>query len=272
MEPVTIKRGKKTSNIIASIPHGSSHITREMKSKMKDEIVLTNNDWFLNELYDFLASLDITTLSANYSRYVIDVNRNIEKELHGRDYTESLIYMKTTFNKDIYSKPLLLEEIKSRINDIYLPYHSLLNDEINRILKRMNKVYLFDLHSFYAQSTADVVIGTKEGNTCSQNFLETVYDAFVSEGFNVKVDEKGLRGGYIVSQYSTIDGVEAIQIELRYTKYIENRFFGEEELINKNNILFNNTKDRLKRAFEKINKKLNEDSVFTITGGRMNKL
>lgn len=257
MKPVTIRRGKRINNIIASIPHGSSLITNEMKSKIKDKIELTNNDWFLNELYSFLANLDITTLSANYSRYVIDVNRNIMKELHGKDYTESLIYTKTTFNKDIYSQPLLKEDIENRINGIYLLYHSSLRDEINRILKRTNKVYLFDLHSFYAQSTADVVLGTKEGDNCSQNLLEIVYNAFVSEGFNVKIDEKGLRGGYIVSQYSTMDGVEAMQIELRYTEYIEKRFFGEEEVTNKDDTLFNHTKERLNRVFKRIKNELN---------------
>lgn len=50
MKPVTIRRGKRINNIIASIPHGSSLITNEMKSKIKDKIVLTNNDWFLSEL------------------------------------------------------------------------------------------------------------------------------------------------------------------------------------------------------------------------------
>lgn len=262
MELVTVKRSKKTNNIIASIPHGSSYLTREMKKKMKDKIILANNDWFLNELYSFLTGLDITTLSANYSRYVIDVNRSMKKELHGRDYTGSLIYMKTTFNKDIYNKPLLREEIESRITDIYLPYHSSLINEINSILKKMKKVYLFDLHSFYAQSTADVVLGTKEGNTCSQSFLDTVYKAFISENFKVKVDEKGLRGGHIVSQYSTIDDVEAIQIELRYTKYIENRFFGEEEVRYKNEVLFDDTKERLKRVFIKIKNKLHSGNVY----------
>lgn len=262
MNSVTIKRSNKTNNIIASIPHGSSRITKEMKKKMKEKIILTNNDWFLNELYSFLIKLDITSLSTNYSRYVIDVNRNIEKKFNCGDYKESLIYTRTTFNKDIYNKPLSMEEIENRINDIYLPYHSLLISEINRVLQEMNKVYLFDLHSFYAQSTADVVLGTKERSACSHNFLDIVYKAFVSEKFKVKVDEKGLRGGHIVSKYSTLDNVEALQIELRYTTYIENRFFGEEELKSKNDVLFNNTKERLERVFKKIRNELGKQSVY----------
>lgn len=258
MKSVTIKRSNNINNIIASIPHGSSRVTEEMKKMMKDKAILTNNDWFLNELYSFLIELDITSLSADYSRYVIDVNRSLEKKLHMGSYSKSLVYMKTTFNKNIYEMPLSMEEIENRINDIYLPYHHLLRNEINRILKKMNKVYLFDLHSFYAQSTADVVLGTREGNTCSQRFLDVVYRAFTSEDFKVKIDEEGLRGGYIVSQYSTIDGVEAIQVELRYTTYIENRFYGEEELIEKNDVLFNSTRERLKRVFAKIKNELSE--------------
>lgn len=78
----------------------------------------------------------------------------------------------------------------------------------------------------------------------------------------MKVDEKGLRGGYIVSQYSTIDDVEAMQIELRYTEYIEKRFFGEEEVINKDDTLFNHTRERLKRVFEKIENELNKEDTY----------
>ncbi len=90
------------SAIIASIPHGSSQITPEILASKKPEIVLSNNDWFLNELYNFLERLNITTVSANYSRYVIDVNRDISLRNHAEDYTKSLVYQKSTFGRDLY--------------------------------------------------------------------------------------------------------------------------------------------------------------------------
>ncbi|OAA83983.1 N-formylglutamate amidohydrolase [Clostridium ljungdahlii] len=256
MNPVNIINSENPCNIIASIPHGSSKITLEMKQSMRKGVVLPNNDWFLNDLYDFLHELNITVVSANYSRYVIDVNRNIENKFIQGKYTKSLVYYNTTFDRKIYDKPLEMEVIEERIKNIYNPYHFSLKRELEKVLKLKNKVYLIDLHSFFEQSKADIILGTREGKTCSKEFLRVVYDAFTFHGFNVKVDEKGLRGGYIVSHYSSMKNVEAIQIEIRYTAYIENRYFGEEEVKNVDNNLFYSTKRRLYNVLCYIRNKL----------------
>ncbi|AZV57368.1 N-formylglutamate amidohydrolase [Clostridium sp. AWRP] len=256
MNPVNVINSENPCNIVASIPHGSSKITLEMKQSMKKGVVLPNNDWFLNNLYDFLHELNITVVSANYSRYVIDVNRNIENKYVQGKYTKSLVYYNTTFDKKIYDKLLKEEKIEERIKNIYDVYHFCLQREIDKILKLKNRAYLLDLHSFFEQSKADIILGTREGKTCSKEFLRVVYDALTSQGFNVKVNEKGLRGGYIVSHYSSMKNVEAIQIEIRYTAYIENRYFGEEKVKSIDNTLFNDAKRRLYKAFSHIKEKL----------------
>jgi hypothetical protein len=51
--------------------------------------------------------------------------------------------------------------------------------------------------------------------------------------------------------------VEAIRIELRYTTYIENRVFGEEEVTTKNVDLFKQTQAHLVRVFDNIKAKMN---------------
>lgn len=257
MNAVKLKKGFNYSNIIVSIPHSSYNITFDVKENMKPDVIFANNDWFLNELYCFLVNLDITIVSANYSRYVIDVNRPLEYKDNHELYTKSLIYFKTTFNKEIYIKPLENDVLKKRIKKIYNPYHLCLNEEINRILKIKNKVYLFDLHSFYDKYiTADIVLGTRYGKTCSDKFLNIVYNSFVHEGFSVQLDAVGLRGGYITYHYSSIKDVEAIQIEIRYTAYIEDRYFGEEFMPKINSKLFNETQYRLNRVFNAIKENL----------------
>lgn len=255
---VTLKECENPSQIIVSIPHSSYNITSEMKKNINSQVILANNDWFLNELYSFLNELNIITISANYSRYVIDVNRKIEYKTNHEKYTESLIYFKTTFNKEIYINLPCESIIDWRIQNIYNPYHTCLINQISNILKLKNKVYLLDLHSFYINSEADVVLGTRYEKTCSKKFLDIVYTAFVNEGFNVKIDEIGLRGGYITYHYSSIKNVEAIQIELRYTSYIEDRYFGEEFMPRINYSLFNDTQSRLKKVFATIEEILSE--------------
>ena len=254
----TLKESGKCSNIIASLPHSSYRITKEMQNNINPQVIFANNDWYLNELYDFLNEINITTISNNYSRYVIDVNRKPDFKDNHDKYTNSMIYFKTTFNKLIYDKIPSNKEINDRIEKIYIPYHQCLSNKIEYLLSKNKKVYLFDLHSFFAQSDADIVLGTRYGTTCSKEFLDLVYNTLINEGFKVKVDEVGLRGGYITYHYSEIDNVEAIQIELRYTNYIENRYFDEEYKPKINYELFNTTKQRLKRAFEIIKKELSD--------------
>lgn len=242
--------------MIASIPHSSCNITLEMKENMKPGVILANNDWYLNELYSFLNELDVVAISANYSRYVIDVNRSIEHKHDHEKYTESLIYFNTTFGKEIYSEPPGRNEMECRIENIYKPYHACLLGEINKIVKEKNKAYLFDLHSFYAQSEADVVLGTRCGETCSKQFLDIVRDAFEHEGFSVEIDVVGLRGGYITQHYGSMENVEAVQIEISYDAYMENRYFGEEFIPEINDKLFYETQSRLKKVFIRIKERL----------------
>jgi N-formylglutamate amidohydrolase len=258
MNSVRVKNNDNPCSIITSIPHSASNITLEMKKNMKKGIIFANNDWFLNELYDFLGELNINSVSANYSRYVIDVNRDIKNKYIHDEYTKSLVYYRTTFNRKIYDRELDKSTIEDRIEKIYKPYHLSLYEEINKILRVKGRVYLFDLHSFFEQSRADIIIGTRGGKTCSTDFLKLIYDSFSDSGFNVKVDEKGLRGGYITAHYGSIDHVQAVQIEIRYTAYIENRYFGEEEIQNVDYKLFNDAKMRLHGAFLKIKKGCDE--------------
>ena len=41
-------------------------------------------------------------------------------------------------------------------------------------------------------------------------------------------------------------------MELRYTKYIADRYFGEEELTDRNEMLFQSAKQKLKEAFMRL--------------------
>ena len=77
--------------------------------------IIANNDWFLKELYAFTEDMGITSLSANYSRYVIDLNRILTDPIIGDDYNKYTIYSKTTWKKDLYKKMPNESECKKRI-------------------------------------------------------------------------------------------------------------------------------------------------------------
>lgn len=131
--------------VIISIPHSGLFIPQSMKRKLKKDVVLTNSDWYLSELYDFLESLGYTVISSDVNRYVIDVNRNVHQK-EGSSYKTNMVYTITTQGDEIYDIPVTEHEIKKRMQNYYLPYHNLLKKSIEEKLKHFAKVYVVDLH------------------------------------------------------------------------------------------------------------------------------
>lgn len=233
--------------IIVSIPHSGIYLPKKMKDNLVDNIILANMDWYLPKLYTFLQDLGITTIVNNISRYVIDQNREIV-DCENDSYIKNYIYTKTTFNYEMYKKSLDNIEVNERIKKYYTPYHKAISNILNNKLAIFNKVYLIDLHSFGKDINEDVVLGNKDNSTACFEFTNLVKDSLEMQGFKISLN-KPYSGGYIIRKYAT-DNVEAIQIEISYKKYIENRIFGNEEFPKINMDLFWETQKKLKLFFK----------------------
>ena len=95
MENLTLYNEKVHSYpIIINIPHSGTFVPDEIRTLMKDNIILPNSDWFLPELYDFMIDMGITIIASNINRYVIDLNRNPKNKL-GESYKDNLVYTRT---------------------------------------------------------------------------------------------------------------------------------------------------------------------------------
>lgn len=235
--------------VIISIPHSGVYILPEMKHKLTSGIILPNSDWYLPKLYSFLESLGYTVIINNVNRYVIDVNRQIDEKL-GDSYKTNVIYTHTTQDDKIYHTPLTQQEIKKRVMNYYLPYHQALKKSIEDKLKVFKKVYVIDLHSFGLNYGADVIIGNNFNKSCSNNLTNFFQTTFLKSGFTVK-ENNPYSGGYITKHYEKKETTcEAIQLELWYCAYIQNKIFGKEEfpMIDKNT--FNHTQIKLEEIFK----------------------
>lgn len=236
---------------VISIPHSGLYITREMNSKLKDDIILANMDWYLPELYNFLENLGFTVIINNVSRYVIDPNRAIIGS-NSQEYTKSLIYMRTTFGKEMYADELSQEDIDERISDYYNEYHNTIKRMLDDKSKHFKKVYLIDLHSFGKPLGADVVLGNDNGRTISGKIFQHITKLFEDNGFIVALNNP-FSGGFITKHYGDTSQIcETMQIELSYHSYIDKRTFCEEELPHINNKIMENCQQRLQNVFSKI--------------------
>lgn len=77
-----------------------------MKDNLLDNVIFSNIDWYLPQLYSFLDKLGFTTIINNITRYEIDPNRDIKNQNKEISYVENFIYTKTTFGDEIYRKEL----------------------------------------------------------------------------------------------------------------------------------------------------------------------
>ncbi len=213
--------GESPVPVIANLPHSGLLVPESIQTSLTEEHqrFLPNQDWHLEHLYDFLPSLGVDQLKANYSRYVVDLNRRLKEPWFG-SFWQSPIAQRTAFKAQLYQTEPDQQALAARIDDYYKPYHERLTRLLKARLAVQERVVLLDLHSFASGLDADVCLGTCGGVTAAPDTLETLYEAFRSEGFAC-VKNQVFNGGHITRHYAQLEGVETIQIELHYRAYLD---------------------------------------------------
>lgn len=195
--------------------------------------------------------MDVTILSANYSRYVVDLNRIITQPVMGEDYNKSAIYSKTIWGKDLYNQLPDEKEVERRLQNYYYPYHNKLKELIDIKLKQCGKVFIIDLHSGYSSTgDKDICLGNANNEMSTEERLEEFKSYLEKVGYTVGVNTP-VTGGKVLRKYHKENtNIECMIFELNFKEYIENRAICEEEITKYDERLFNDAKQRLKKAFE----------------------
>lgn len=241
--------------VVIDLPHSGVFVPQDIHKRLLDNVCLSNTDWFLPELYDFLPAMGYTTIINYLSRYVVDVNRPISGIKSG-DYRKTVVYQQNTQGSPLYSPPLNEKEINERVIQYYQPYHQALEKLLREKLQVYPSVLLLDLHSFFLDfvegGSQDIYLSNRRGVTSSEQTLQGLHRGFTAQGYSVI--DNAIMGGHIIHHYCDLfqERFEGVLIELRYTKYIENRYFGEEELTDRNEMLFQSAKQKLKELFMRL--------------------
>lgn len=251
MEIYNVLNTNSKNPIIVSFPHSGTYVPDYIKKNMRRTAVLTNMDWFLPELFDFLNGKDVTQIISNFSRYVIDLNRD-PNNLNPENYRQSVIYETNTLGSPLYQSSLNENEIADRIEAYYIPYHQELRRQLELKISKFGKVYLIDIHSFFQQYKDNICLGNSDGDTSSENTIEVLKKSLQANGFSTNTNSI-FKGGNTIKYYRRLFGnkFQGLILEINYRAYIDDRHFGEEEVSNYNKELFNSTKIRLEKALEK---------------------
>jgi len=225
-----LKRGN--SKLLVSMPHVGTQLPEWLIPRISEEAInLPDTDWYLEELYDFLDDLDVTVITANYSRYVVDLNRSDEDTslYPGSDVTG--LCPTNTFSRALIYKqetPLDTTEIRDRLNKYWYPYHDALVSEIARIKAIHENVIVWDAHSirsevprFFDGELPHLNIGTGDGKTCEQALIEKILSAIKNNGNYSWVENGRFKGGFITRHYGQPSlGINTMQLEIAMRSYM----------------------------------------------------
>ncbi|MEL6158334.1 MAG: N-formylglutamate amidohydrolase [Cyanobacteria bacterium J06623_5] len=243
--------------VVANFPHSGTKVPADIASRFIPAHLqaLPHSDWHLPELYSFLPDLGVATMQANYSRYVVDLNRALKPPLLG-SFWSAVVPEQTAFKAPIYRQPLAdygpsEADVRSRIDQYYTPYHDQLASLLRRAIARHGYVYLLDLHSFMGLITDDVCLGNANGKTCGESFLIAVSDSFSQQGYQV-VQNKVFTGGYITRHYGEQPDVQALQVEIRYPTYLPEDQLENAQVPQWEGPIFERARTRLRAAFERL--------------------
>ena len=217
--------------LILSLPHSGTALPDGLRRRLTElGRTLPDTDWHIDRLYAFAENLPATTVTATFSRYVIDVNRDPEgASLYPGQATTDLVPTTTFAGDALYldGEAPDAAEIADRRHTFFDPYHQALAEQIERVKASHGLALLYDCHSIKSRvprlfegELPTLNLGTNGGKSCAPK-LQQALEARMAESPYTRVSNGRFKGGWITRHYGRpAEGVHAVQMELAQTAYM----------------------------------------------------
>lgn len=232
--PFTLHQGN--SPLLVSMPHSGLMLTPEVENALSHKArLLPDTDWYIPQLYNFLHASKAGFIQANYSRYVIDLNRSMDDTPLYTSPTTGL-FPEVLFDGSPVFIPGAQPTSQQQDNykqQIWLTYHMAIQQELNRLKEKFGYAILFDAHSIAAQvpmlfagRLPDFNFGTNGGLSCDKHLLDGLADVAGKSVFSHVCNER-FKGGYITRHFGAPQKhIHAIQLELSQATYLQDKLPG----------------------------------------------
>ena len=244
-EAYTLLKPKQAVPLVMDSPHSSCVFPKDINADLPLEDLRDGEDVFIDALWAHAPDHGAHLLLAEFARTYIDPNRHVgDVDLAMIDgewphayvpsgkarIGKSLIWRTLDDGRPIYSRKLSVDEVHQRIQRYALPYQAKLQSLINEHHQQFGVCYHINCHSMNAVSgkmgeggagiaRADVVLGDRDGTTCSAEFTHLVKDFMQQSGYEVKVNDP-FKGVELVRAFSNpAQGRHSLQIELNKRLY-----------------------------------------------------
>jgi N-formylglutamate deformylase len=226
---------QKRIPIVVSVPHCGTQFPEDIRDQFNQERIKdpSDTDWFVDKLYDFVPALGITLMTASFSRWVIDLNRDPEnKPLYsdGRIIT-ALCPTQTFLGEPLYSDRRMEvdeQEVKRRHQQYYVPYHQQLQVLLDNLKAEFGKVLLWDCHSvkqyvptIYKEKFPDLILGDADGSSASSDLINIASQQLGASSYSLTHNHP-FKGGYITRYFGKpLRNQHALQLEMSKVNYMD---------------------------------------------------
>ena len=227
MTPVEVIKGD--SPIILGQPHSGTYVPASIWKNLNAlGQQLIDTDWHIPTLYSDLLP-NATIIRANFSRYVIDANRDPQgTSLYPGQNTTQLVPLQSFDGESLWKRPPSVDDIDARIVHFHTPYHAALKEEIQRVKSIHGFVILYDCHSIRSHIShlfegrlPDLNIGNNDGATCAQDIVKAMEHVCRQQTAYRYVINGRFKGGWTTRHYGRPkDNIHSVQMEIAQRAYL----------------------------------------------------
>jgi N-formylglutamate amidohydrolase len=215
--------------LLVSVPHDGRQLPDDIDKRMTAAgRSIPDTDWHVARLYDFARDLGASMIVAEYSRYVIDLNRPPDDNvLYEGQLATGLCPRKTFAGDDIYrdSEPI---DVAARVERYWRPYHDQIRVMLAKLKSAFGYVLLWDAHSIpsrvprlFTGELPVLNLGSWDGRSCGRSLLNAVVAAVAASEFTSVCDAR-FKGGFITRHYGDPgNDVHVLQLELAQRAYMD---------------------------------------------------
>lgn len=256
--PFRFAPGRSWSPLVISFPHVGLAWPHDLRPKPQVDFS-RNADFEVHTLYRGIEALGVATVTAHFSRLVVDLNRaedDVAKQLvpdhpapkprirpgilaspshpgwdrPGRGVVWASAMTASSGTTRILQPPMPYEAFAARIDRFHRPYYRALELLLERRRRRFGYAVLLDAHSMPSTVGVDLVLGTLDGSSCADAVADLAWDALRGTGerrplLSVRRDDP-YQGGEIVRHFGRpSEGVHALQLEVSRRLYMDERVY-----------------------------------------------
>lgn len=217
--------------VLVSVPHAGTALLPGMAGDGKVWEDLPDTDWHADRLVDFAPEFGASLLVAEYSRYVVDLNRPVDDQPLYDQAGTGLVPAETFSGQPLYPAGDLPdgEQRQGRIGVCWQPYHQALSERLAAIRAVHGHAVLFDVHSIASHvprlfdgQLPDLNLGSFAGRSCAPGLEQSIADRLsAARGFTSVVNGR-FKGGHITRHYGKPEnGIHALQLEIAQSCYMD---------------------------------------------------